>query len=158
MPRRMSIFLPLRDYPPHPAPGIAGVAVPAGNEVDVGVKDRLAGARAAVDADVEAGDGRVFGLEFFAQGKDQGLSVAALPGGQREPVGGVALGDDEQVACGDRKAVVQGEHGAAFGHDALPDLRGAERAVGVLHGLSRNFLQGHGKDAEFFGQIRDVSL
>jgi len=33
----------------------------------VGVKDRLAGARAAVDADVEAGDGGVLGPELVAQ-------------------------------------------------------------------------------------------
>jgi hypothetical protein len=39
----------------------------------MGVKDRLAGARAAVDADVETDDGGDFGLEFFAQEKNQRL-------------------------------------------------------------------------------------
>jgi hypothetical protein len=52
----------------------------------------------------------------------------------------VAFGEDEQVAFGDRKAVMHGEHGAAFGQDSLPDLRGAEGAIGRIHGLSRNFL------------------
>jgi hypothetical protein len=36
--RRESVFPPFRDHAPHPAPGIVGVAAPAGDEVDVGVK------------------------------------------------------------------------------------------------------------------------
>ncbi len=45
------------------AAGGGVVAVAAGNEVDVAVEDGLAGVGAVVDAEVEAGDGGVGGLE-----------------------------------------------------------------------------------------------
>jgi hypothetical protein len=105
------------------------------------MKDGLAGAGAAVHADVEAGDGRVLGQEFFAQKKEQRLGIAVLLGRQGEPVGGVAEGDDEQMAIGNRKAVRYGEHAAVFGQNALPDLGIAKGACGfVVHGLTRNFM------------------
>jgi len=106
------------------------------------VKNGLAGAGTAVHADVEAGDGRVFGQKFFAQKQEQRLCVPSLPGRQGEPVGGVAEGDDEQMTIGDRKAIRHGKHAAMFGDESLPELGIAEGARDiVVHGLSRNFLR-----------------
>jgi len=110
--------------------------------MNVRVKNGLAGAGAAVHADVEAGDGRVFGQKLFAQKQEQDLGVPSLLDRQGEPIGGVAEGDDEQMTIGDRKAVRNGKHAAMFGDEALPDLGIAEGARDiVVHGLSRNFLR-----------------
>ena len=110
--------------------------------MNVRVKNGLAGAGAAVHADVEAGDGRVFGQKLFAQKQEQDLGVPSLLDRQGEPIGGVAEGDDEQMTIGDRKAVRNGKHAAMFGDESLPDLGIAEGASGfVVHGLGRNFLR-----------------
>ena len=50
----LSVHPPLRDHPPHPAPGIRHIPGIPGDDVDVQVHHRLAGGFSDVDADVVA--------------------------------------------------------------------------------------------------------
>jgi hypothetical protein len=111
MPCRESVLLPIRNHAPHPAPGVVNIAAPTRDEVDVGVKDGLASACAAVHADVEAdgfGDhnepvGGVFfrGDSIVFRDKERIYKFQVRPlrshRGHREPVGGVAFGEDEEA-------------------------------------------------------------
>jgi len=52
-----SVFLLMRNHAPHSTARIIDTAVPTGNKVNVGMKNRLAGTGAEVEADIEAGNG-----------------------------------------------------------------------------------------------------
>ena len=94
------------------------VAGAAGDEVQVAVEDGLAGGFAVVGAEVEAGDGRIGGLEFGGEGRCEAMGGGPFVGRQVAEGRDVAAGDDEGVAGADGEAVAEGDAGAVGGHDA----------------------------------------
>ena len=55
----------VRNDAPNAPGGVGRIAVPSRDEMDMGMKDRLAGRAATVHPDVEAGDARVGVLELL---------------------------------------------------------------------------------------------
>jgi len=104
------------DHVPHAALRVGRVAFVARNDVDVGVPHRLAGGLAAVGADVEA-----VGVEFLLQEGPHGAgeleAVRVFLVAQVVHRGGVAPGDDEDVARRHRVLVVHGDAGSVLGKD-----------------------------------------
>jgi hypothetical protein len=88
---------------------ILDVAFPPWYQVDMTMEDRLSRRLAAVDADVEAIDGRIIILKQFFLSDDQ--SVRSVDLGLEEPeiVNDVALWNDEGVHRRDREPITDDE-------------------------------------------------
>ncbi len=116
------------DDAPDAAFGGGVVAGAAGDEVQVTMKDGLSGGGAIVDAEIEARDGGVFGLEvgrqFFGQAVGGGPFVRRYIAEGR----GVASGDNQGVAGGDGEGIAEGDAGAIGGDDSV----GGQRAKGTI--------------------------
>lgn len=101
----------------------------AGDEVEVAVKDGLAGIGAVVGAKVEAGDGRVGVEELLGEASGEAVDGGDFGVVEVAERGDVAEGDDEGVAFGDGEAVQEGDAGTVGVDDALR-REGTEDASG----------------------------
>ena len=100
------------------AAGGGVVAGAARNQMEMAVEDGLAGGFAVVGAEIEAGDGRVGGLELGGEFPGEAVGGGPFVGGEVTEGSDVAAGDDEGVAGADGEAVAEGDAGAVGGHDA----------------------------------------
>lgn len=118
-----------REDPSHPASRIRGIPLVTGNEVDVDMRDCLAGGLSVVDSDVIAGRGElpVQGLFRFFKGAENGCLFHDV---QFENGCYMPSGDNQGVARAHREGVADGEDQVGFGDDS--SLRkGAEGTVGI---------------------------
>ena len=121
----------VRDDPANTPGGVGRVALPAGNQVYVGMKDGLAGRGPAVHTDVESGDGTVGCLKLAAKDADQFDGIAHLFGRHFEPVGCMPFGNDEMVSPGHCKAVFDRPDGSQLRNDPFSKLLRAKAAAAV---------------------------
>ena len=108
------------------------VAGTARNQVQVAVKNGLAGGFAVVGAEVESGNRGVGGLEVGGKGFRQPVGGGPFASVEIPERCDVAAGNDQGVTFADGKAVAEREAGAVLGQDAI-GRQGTEGA-GRVHG------------------------
>lgn len=92
-----------------PTSRIFDVVLVSRDQMNVKVRDGLAGGLADVDADVEA-VGEVFGRDGFFGDRERAQKLALFLPRSVEPRGDVALRDDESVAITDGVGVPEAEN------------------------------------------------
>ena len=112
----------------HATARVLGIALVAGNEVQVEMRHGLSGGFSAVDSDVVAVRVVVFLYGGFCRGQGAGQGLLFFFGGF-EPFGDVAAGDEQGVAGTDRVLVPEADDQFGFVED---DVR-----VRVTEGASR---------------------
>jgi hypothetical protein len=107
----------VRDYPADPSPGMGGVVFSSGDEMDMGVKDGLAGGFSAVDADIKTPYRRVPAQDQGFKPFNQVMGVASFLMGHVKIVGTMAFRQNQHMVKTDGGGVFDGKCGFVLKDD-----------------------------------------